>query len=255
MPTSTPRAARPSSSRRGRRPGRRAGSTRTTSRRRWPTWSAVPGGAAGPPAPGQPLHLAAVPHRPERPLALGQRRAAGRRRPHGALLGGLGHQAGDGGRDRAGGGAQGGAVDPRRARRLRGRPAAAGGEPPARGPGEPRVVRVGGALPRHRAAPVRLQPAHPKPPHHPREPEGARSGAGGAGGPLVRRAGRDAERAARCRSIPRLRRCSRPTGSASWCCPTGSWSPRCASTGRRTGCRTTGTWCTSAAGRSAAPGW
>ena len=61
----------------------------------------------------QPLHLAAVPHRPERPLALGQRRAAGRRRPHGALLGGLGHQAGDGGRDRAGGGAQG------RARRSR----------------------------------------------------------------------------------------------------------------------------------------
>ena len=30
---------------------------------------------------------------------------------------------------------------------------------------------------------------------------------------------------------------------------------RCASTGRRTGCRTTGTWCTSAAARSAAPGW
>ena len=55
---------------------------------------------------------------------------------------------------------------------LRGRPAAPGGEPPARGPGEPRVVRIGGALPRHRAAPVRLQPAHPKPPHHPREPEG-----------------------------------------------------------------------------------
>ena len=58
------------------------------------------------------------------------------------------------------------------ARRLRGRPAAPGGEPPARGAGEPRVVRVGGALPRHRAAPVRLQPAHPKPPHHPREPAG-----------------------------------------------------------------------------------
>ena len=86
---------------------------------------------------------------------------------------------------------------------LRGRPAAPGGEPPARGPGEPRVVRVGGALPRYRAAPVRLQPAHPKPPHHPREPEAARSGAGGAGGPLVRRAGRQAERAPRAgRSLP-----------------------------------------------------
>ena len=58
---------------------------------------------------------------------------------------------------------------------LRGRPAAPGGEPSARGAGEPRVVRVGGALPRHRAAPVRLQPAHPQPSHHPREPAGARS--------------------------------------------------------------------------------
>ena len=189
------------------------------------------------------------------PLARGQRRAAGRRRPHGALLGGLGHQAGDGGRDRAGGGAQGRAIDSRGARQLRGRPAPAGGEPPARGPGEPRVVRVGGALPRHRAAPVRLQPAHPKPPHHPREPAGARSGPGGAGGPLVRRAGRAGRADAVCRSIPLRHRCSRPTGSASWCCRTGSWSPRCASTGRTTACRTIGTWCTSAAGRSAAPGW
>ena len=64
-----------------------------------------------------------------------------------------------------------------------------------------------------------------------------------------------AERAPRAARSAALRRCSRPTGSASWCCPTGSWSRRCASTGRRTGCRTTGTWCTSAAARSAAPGW
>ena len=82
------------------RRGRRAGHGRLPG-------AAVRGGAAGPPAPGQPLHLAPLPHRPERALALGQRRAPGRRRAYGALLGGLGHQAGDGGRDRAGGGAQG----------------------------------------------------------------------------------------------------------------------------------------------------
>ena len=57
------------------------------------------------------------------------------------------------------------------------------------------------------------------------------------------------------RSIPALHRCSRPTGSASWCCPTGSSFRPCASTGRTTAFPTTGTWCTSAAGRSAAPGW
>jgi anthraniloyl-CoA monooxygenase len=56
-------------------------------------------------------------------------------------------------------------------------------------------------------------------------------------------------------SSARLPRSSPPTGSASWCCPTGSWSPRCVSTGRWTACPTTGTWFTSAAGRSAARGW
>jgi anthraniloyl-CoA monooxygenase len=54
---------------------------------------------------------------------------------------------------------------------------------------------------------------------------------------------------------PTPRRCSRPTGSATWYCPIGWWSRPCASTAPRTGCRTIGTWCTSAAEPSAARGW
>jgi anthraniloyl-CoA monooxygenase len=57
------------------------------------------------------------------------------------------------------------------------------------------------------------------------------------------------------RWFARLHPCSRRTGSVSWCCPTGSWSPRCASTAPRMGSPTTGIWCTSAVARSAGPAW
>jgi hypothetical protein len=63
---------------------------------------AVPRGAGGTRARGEPLHLAPVPHGQERPLVRRQPGAAGRRRAHRALLGGLRHQARDGGFDRIG---------------------------------------------------------------------------------------------------------------------------------------------------------
>ena len=85
--------------------------------------------------------------------------------------------------------------------------------------------------------------------------QGPRSRPGRAGGSLVRGAGRPAERPPRARSIPHPRRCSRPTGCAISCCPTASWCRPCASTALRTECRMTGTWCTSPAVRSAAPDW
>ena len=182
---------------------------------------------------------------------------AGRRRAHRALLDRLGHQAGDGGRDRARRGAPGAERARARARSRRTRPSG--------GPQVESLQRAAQAslewfeaTERYHdtgAAPVRVQPAHPQPPHHPREPEGPRPGFWSrrwtAGSPS-RPAGRAA---APCRSIRLPRRCSRPSGCASSCCPTASWCRRCASTAPRTGCRTTGTWCTWAAARSAAPGW
>ncbi len=136
-------------------------------------------------------------------------------------------------------------LDPPRSGELRGRPPAPGRESPACRAGEPRVVRVGGTVSRHRAAPVRLQPAHPKSPHHPRELAAARSRAGGAGGPVVRGAGGQAERTRRRPRSLSAARCSLPIGSETWCSRTGSSSPRCASTGRRTASLTTGTSYTS----------
>ena len=55
---------------------------------------------AGHAAADEPLHLAPLPAGQERALAPRERRAARRRRPHGALLDRLGHQARHGGRDR-----------------------------------------------------------------------------------------------------------------------------------------------------------
>ena len=55
----------------------------------------------GPRAVRQQLEVDQLRDGPQPVLALGQRRAAGRRRPHGALLDRLGDQAGDGGRGRA----------------------------------------------------------------------------------------------------------------------------------------------------------
>ena len=86
-----------------------------------------------------------LPHHPQRALARRQRRPARRRRPHRPLLDRLGHEAGDGGRDRAGLGVQ----DARRRRSPR-RSAAYEEErrpvvdiDPAGGAGEPGVVRGG----------------------------------------------------------------------------------------------------------------
>ena len=126
-------------------------------------------GAAWPPAPQEPLALAQLPDRAERLLAPRERRPAGRRRAHRALLDRLGDEARHGGRDRA----RAGAPAPRRgaegALRVRGGAAARGRGPPAGRPGEPRVVRGDRALSREaRAAPVRGEPAHAEPPRHPR---------------------------------------------------------------------------------------
>ena len=55
-----------------------------------------------PPDPHQQLQVAQLPHRPQRALARRQRGPARRRRAHRALLHRLGHQAGHGGRARAG---------------------------------------------------------------------------------------------------------------------------------------------------------
>ena len=86
------------------------------------------------------------------------------------------------------------------ARRLRGGAAAPGGVDPAGGPGEPRVVRADRALPRTaRAAPVRLQPAHPQPARHARQPQGPRRQVRRDGGPLVRGEGCRPEQGVRCR--------------------------------------------------------
>ena len=61
--------------------------------------------APRPPVDRQPHPVAAVPHRPCDRWSDGAHRAARRRRPHGALLHRLRHEARDGGRDRAGRGA------------------------------------------------------------------------------------------------------------------------------------------------------
>ena len=112
-------------------------------------------------------------------------------------------------------------------RGLRGGTAARGREPPARGPGEPRVVRDHRAVPSPRARPVRHEPPHPEPSRHAREPQGPRSPVRRHGGPLVRRGRRAAERpaspgGARAR---RRRRCSRRSGCGISSSRTGSSCP------------------------------
>ena len=89
----------------------------------------------------QQLQVAQLHHRPQPALARRQRRAAWRRRPHRALLDRVGHQAGHGGRARAG---RLPARAPRRgagADGLRERAQAGGGVDPAGGPGLAGVVR------------------------------------------------------------------------------------------------------------------
>ncbi len=84
----------------------------------------------------EPLDLAELPDHSKRALAARERGAGGRRRAHRALLGRLGHQARDGGRDRAGRCARPARRRSRGARRLRGGAAPRGREPAARGAGD-----------------------------------------------------------------------------------------------------------------------
>ena len=129
-------------------------------------------------------------------LARRQRRAARRRRPHRALLDRLRHQAGHGGRPRAGR-LPARAPDPRgSARGLRDRAQAGRRVDAARGAGVDGVVREHRDVRRPGAGAVRLQPAHPLPSDHLRQPRGARRRVRGADGGGVRPlAGRRRDRA------------------------------------------------------------
>ena len=138
------------------------------------------------------------------------RGAHGRRRAHRALLDRLGHQARDGGRDRARARARRRHGDARR-RRSSAYEAERRVEVlkhPERGAQLDRVVRERRALRRARGRAVRLQPADPQPAHPPREPAAARRAASS-------RASRRwfAERVGRRRQA-RGRRCSRRSGCA-----------------------------------------
>ena len=119
-----------------------------------------------PPDPEEQLQVAELQHHLQRHLAKRQRGADRRRRAHRALLDRLGHQAGDGGRARAG------RLPARASRRrdrgagLRGRTPSGGAVDPARGPGQPGLVREHRPLRRAVAGAVRVQHRHPQPPHH-----------------------------------------------------------------------------------------
>ena len=254
-PTSTPPAARPSSSRHGRRPGRRADSTRMTSRPRSRIWSAVPGGA-----PGTSL-LANRSIWRRFPTVRNARWHAG----NVVLLGDAAHTA----HFSVGSGTKLAMED---AIALAAALKAEASIPAALASYEadrrPQVESL------QRAAQASLEWFESVERYHDTEPlqfafnlltrslrithENLRV----RDPALVAQVDRWFAEQASAQSgrpvplpIPARHRCSRPTGFASWCCPTGSWCPRCASTGRTTDCRTTGTWCTSAAGRSAVPGW
>ena len=152
-------------------------------------------------------------HRAQRVVAPRERRAAGRRRAHGALLDRLGHEARDGGRDRARVGVpRAGATRSRRrsrptrpsagrssrARSARRRAASSGSRASGATCGQdPRIVRV--------------QPADAQPPDHLRRAAAARPG--------LRRRGRRGVRRPR-------RRCSRRSGCAGSSWPTASSSRR-----------------------------
>ena len=142
-----------------------------------------------------------------------QRRAARRRRAHRALLHRLRHEAGDGGRVGAG------RLPARAARRgrgaggVRGRAAAGGGVHPARGAGQPGVVREPRPVRAPGAGAVRVQPADPQPPGDAGQPAAARPGVRVHGGGRVQR---------REPGWPRVRRrCSTRTGCAGSSCATG----------------------------------
>ncbi len=150
------------------------------------------------------LDLAALPDDPQRALVARPHRAPGRRRAHGALLGGLGNEARDGRRDCAGAGDSRAREAGGCARRVRSGTTRTGPESAARRAGEPGVVREHRAVHEHGADPVRLQSPHAKLAHHARGSARARSrvdrgdrlvvrerggSAGGSAGAEIRRAG------------------------------------------------------------------
>ena len=173
---------------------------------------------------------------------------------HRALLGGLGYQAGDGGRDRAGGGAQGGrSIPDALAKYEAGR--------------RPQVESL------QRAAQASLEWFESVERYHDTEPLQFAFN-------LLTRSLRITHENLKVRDPALVAQVDRwfaqgtekqsgrpvtldpcpppmftPIGCATSCCPTGSWSPRCVSTGPRTAFRTTGTWCTSPAAPSAVQGW
>ena len=124
--------------------------------------------ARRPPPDRQPLALDRLRHGPQRVLAPRERRAARRRRAHRALLDRLGHEARDGGRDRARVGVpRAGATTSGGARGLRGRaPAdrrvARSARRRAASSGSRASSATWARTPRH----VRVQPAHAQPPDH-----------------------------------------------------------------------------------------
>ena len=111
---------------------------------------------------------------------------------------GSGHEARDGGRARARRLPARAARHRHRAVRVRGRAPAGRAVHPARGPGQPRVVREHRAVLPPGAAAVRVQHHDPQPPGHLRQPAAAR--------PRVRRAGRPLLRRGRARPRARHRR-------------------------------------------------
>ena len=121
-----------------------------------------------PPPHRQPLAVDRLRHGAQPVVAPRERRAARRRRAHGALLDRIRHEARDGGRDRARLGVPRARLRrrPRRARGLRGRAPANRRVDAARGAGQPRVVRGHRALHGPGAADLRVQPADPQPAHH-----------------------------------------------------------------------------------------
>ena len=86
--------------------------------------------------------------------------------------------------------------------RYEARAAAGRGVHPARGAGQPGVVREHRPLRAPGPAPVRVQHRHPQPPGHPRQPAPARSRSSSPAPTLVRRTTRE----------PARRRCSSPSG-------------------------------------------
>ena len=254
---STRPVARPSSSRRGRRPGRRADSTRPTRRRRSPTWSSC----SSEELQGHRL-LANRSIWRRFPTVRNARWHAG----NVVLLGDAAHTA----HFSVGSGTKLAMEDAiALAAALTARAARSPTRSPLRGRPPARRSRASSAR-RRRASSGSSRRSATMTPSRSSSPSTCSPAASASPTRICRlrdpelvaqvdrwfaERGGEAERAPRAGSIPARRRCSRPTGSAIWCSPTGSWSPRCASTAPRTGCRTTGTWCTSAAARSAAPGW